>query len=164
MGPIVCNLLDAGITVDLNSPTLIRFFHVACFQGELAYVEKLLAEGISTVGSAARVNQSGYSFGSALHVAVVAGRKAVAERLLDHGADLHYKAYLEGSDKIKNRTAIETAIEEISRPRSAAVLENCAYLVESGATEAEAELVLRQACSDRKIKIAKRLLQRGTRI
>lgn len=52
----------------------------------------------------------------------------------------------------------------LSLKEPAAVLETCAYLVETGATESKPELALNQAYSDSNLEIAKRMPRRGTRI
>src|SRR5699024_2948566 len=139
-----------------------------CFQGELAYVERLLAKGISTVAPTPKVD---VFLKSALHVAAVAGQKAVARRLLYYSACVYYKAVLGVRNQTRIRTAIEAALENDGSifessvfPSRAAFLEICAYLVGSGATEAEAELLLREACKCGNLEITKRMLQRGTRI
>ncbi|KAL1969909.1 hypothetical protein VTN77DRAFT_7418 [Rasamsonia byssochlamydoides] len=49
------------------------------------------------------------------------------------------------------------------QPRPA-VLETCEYLVEAGAADTDAEIVLREACNDGNVDLVKRMLQRGTRV
>jgi ankyrin repeat protein len=165
-GPIVFYLLDAGLEVDLESPSLVKFFYISCYQCELAYVKKLLAKGISLVGKAGGSNSNDYSFGSALQVAAATGRKDVAKCLLNHGADVRLKADFGNGDSLENQTAVETAIEGylwFDRSESA-VLETCAYLVESGAADSDAEIVLRAACESENMKIVKRMVQHGANI
>ncbi|KAL1969908.1 hypothetical protein VTN77DRAFT_7417 [Rasamsonia byssochlamydoides] len=87
-GPIVCYFLDAGMDVNLDDPSLIKFFHISCFQGNLHYVEKLLGKGISLIAPPGISNDRDYNFGTPLHAATVAGRKAVASCLLNHSADV----------------------------------------------------------------------------
>lgn len=129
-------------------------------------MKKLLAKGISLVGKAGSSNSDDYSFGSALQVAAAAGRKDVAKFLLNHGADVCLKADFGNSDSLENQTAVETAIEGNLwlHCSESAVLETCAYLVESGAADSDAEIVLREACESENMKIVKRMVQHGAKI
>ncbi|RMJ27936.1 ankyrin repeat protein [Aspergillus sp. HF37] len=177
LGPIVFYLLEIGLEADLKSPNLVKFFHISCYQGELAYVEKLLTKGISLVGGAVdHNNKTRFPFGSALHVAAAAGQKDVAKCLLNSGADVRLKADFQNRNYVENQTAVKTAIERRiwrshsksaferriwRRPSKSAVLETCAYLVESGASDSDAEIVLRDACERQNMEIIGRMVLHG---
>ena len=167
-GTIVCSLVDAGLEANVNSPSLVKFFYISCFQGKLDYVKKLLARGVSLVGKAGSGNGHMYELGTALHAATVGGQMAVAKLLVEHGADVRIQADNRYLGKPKNWTAIEAALKKrilSHKPQKYhAVLETCAYLVDSGAAESDAKLVLSKACEDGNVEITKRMLQHAARV
>ncbi|KAJ5837197.1 hypothetical protein N7447_003223 [Penicillium robsamsonii] len=164
-GPIVCHLLDVGLEIDLAYPCLIKFFYVACRQGALVYVKKLLEKGISQSARSSRTLRHDTWLESALHVAAIGGQMAVAEYLLSQGADVRAKANLGNDSTTYNQTAIEAALERHCLSGSGtAIHEVCAYLVASGASESDAELLLVKACQADNLASVKRMLRRGTKI
>ncbi|KAJ5680260.1 hypothetical protein N7536_011399 [Penicillium majusculum] len=164
-GPIVCHLLDAGLGIDLTYPGLAKFFYVACRQGALVYVKMLLEKGVSQCARSSKSSVHDTWLESALHVAAIGGQMAVAEYLLSHGAFVRAKANLGSYSKTYNQTAIEAALERHSLSGSrTAIHEVCAYLVASGASESDAELLLVKACQENNLPSVKRMLRRGTKI
>lgn len=161
-GPIVCSLLDTDLKLDLKSTTLRTFFYISCFQGELLYVERLLKEGIFLVGPSGMARDRDFYFDSALYAAVVSGQRTVVDCLLSHGADVHYKTE---SGERTNQTVVEACMGmnnyDFSKTNS---LETCAYLVQTGGREADAEAVLAKACETGNVEIVKQMIHRGPRI
>lgn len=162
-GPIVSRLLDVGLEVELQSPSLVKFFYISCFQGEIEYVKKLLAKGVSLVGPSGRSDSRDFVFNSALHAATVGGQTAVAEFLISQGADVRAKADVLNWGKVRTQTVIQTALQ-IHLASNSAVLETCASLVRYGAAEDDAEAILHEGCRSGNLKMVRRMLQRGTRI
>ncbi|KAJ5593128.1 hypothetical protein N7537_010032 [Penicillium hordei] len=164
-GPIVCHLLDVGLEIDLAYPGLIKFFYVACRQGALVYVKKLLEKGVSQTARSDRLRVRDTWFESALHVAAIGGQMAVVEYLLSHGADVRARSNLGNDSGTYSQTAIEAALERHSLSGSRkAIHQVCAYLVSSGASESDAELLLVKACQEDNLPSVKRMLRRGTKI
>lgn len=164
-GPIVLHLLDVGLEIDLAYSSLIKFFHIACRQGALVYVKKLLEKGVSQSARSSRTLLHDTWLESALHAAAIGGQMAVAEYLLSQGADVRAKANLGNYSTTHNQTAIEAALEWHSLSGSGtAIHEVCAYLVASGASESDAELLLVKACQADNLISVTRMLQRGTKI
>lgn len=90
---------------------------------------------------------------------------AVAEYLLSHGADVRAKANLGNYSKTYSKTAIEAALERHPLSGSkTAIHKVCAYLVASGASESDAELLLVKACQEDNVPSVKRMLRRGTKL
>lgn len=164
-GPIVCHLLDAGLEIDLTYPGLVKLLYVACHQGALVYVKRLLGKGVSQSARSSGGFDSDMWLESALHVAAIGGQMAVAEYLLSHGADVRAKANLGNYSKTYSKTAIEAALERHPLSGSkTAIHKVCAYLVASGASESDAELLLVKACQEDNVPSVKRMLRRGTKL
>ncbi|KXG45354.1 uncharacterized protein PGRI_042670 [Penicillium griseofulvum] len=164
-GPIICHLLDVGLEIDLAYPCLVKFFYVACRQGALVHVKRLLEKGVSPTARSSSIRRQHMTLESALHVAAIGGQMAVAEYLVSQGANVRAKANLGNYCGTYNQTAIEAALERHSLSGSEAdIHEVCAYLVGSGASESDAELLLVKACQASNLASVKRLLQRGTKM
>jgi hypothetical protein len=76
--PIVIYFLDAGLYCPSDNPALVKFLHVACYQSNLPYVEKLLDYSVNHTARAVRSGHRDYVFGSALHVVTVMGHTDMA--------------------------------------------------------------------------------------
>ncbi|RDW57069.1 hypothetical protein BP6252_13884 [Coleophoma cylindrospora] len=165
-GDIIMFLLNAGMRVNPDNPSLAKFLHVACFQGMLTYVERLLRIGVDINSQAARINKHDYDRGTALHAATIGGQTAVVSCLLRHGADIHAKRrLLEGSKYSPPQTALKAALGTfIKRPGMHKVLKACEVLVVAGASEDDCQTLLEYSAKHGKFDVVRRLLQRGIRI
>ena len=102
-------LLDLGMQIDPNDPSLINFLHVVCLDGDLECVQKL-ANGRANVHAVGHSEGNCFRLGTALHAAVIGGHVKVVQYLLDVGVNAHYKAlYQDPYDrqKLANETAIQ---------------------------------------------------------
>ncbi|KAJ0418747.1 ankyrin repeat-containing domain protein [Aspergillus carlsbadensis] len=166
-GLIIMYLLEAGLAVDMNYPALIKFFHIACFQGEVSYMQSLVARGISLTGPGPIGTGGDKMFGSAIHAAAFGGQMPVVQYLVEHGSDVRAEADCDIFQGVKAQTPIMAALEFRAFPpptSDAAVLETCLYLVNAGALEEDAEALLERACKDGNVEVVKSLLRRGTRV
>ncbi|KAJ4178898.1 hypothetical protein NW755_012828 [Fusarium falciforme] len=88
-GGIILHLLKAGLSYAKDDPGLIMLLHIACYEGELEYIEQLLGFGIATnVGGPRMVDGGqgqGSSFGTALHAAAANIQLSSAKILMAHG-------------------------------------------------------------------------------
>ncbi|KAL3485312.1 hypothetical protein BJX62DRAFT_243036 [Aspergillus germanicus] len=166
-GPVVMHLLEAGLEVHMDNPALTKFFHIACCQGEISYVENLLARGISLTCPTPIGTGGDLMFGSAIHAAAFGGQKAIVQCLVLHGGDVRARADCDIFQGVKPQTPIIAALEFRTFPpptSEAAVLETCLYLVDAGASEEDAEALLDRACKDGNVDVVESLLRRGTKV
>lgn len=88
-GAIILRLLQEGHAYDKSDPGLVMILHIACHQGSLSFVEKLLDFEIDTnVGGPRLVDGGqgqGCSFGTALHAASANLQLPVAQLLMKRG-------------------------------------------------------------------------------
>ncbi|KAI0596489.1 hypothetical protein F4775DRAFT_313992 [Biscogniauxia sp. FL1348] len=169
-GDIVMFLLDAGLAFRADDPRLAKFFQIACFQGNLPYVEKLLELGADQNARPARGHPREEIYGSCLHEAVRAGQRKVVERLLDHGAvasakrpcthDFAKPASLELMTPIGKTFA--TRARRMPADRTVHDVLSCAeLLVQSGASEDDCKVVLENSIVEGSTKLALDLINKG---
>lgn len=164
-GCIIIYFLDTGVRFRPDDPALVKFLHIACYQGNLAYVEKLVSKGVDLNARAGRSDKRDFDRGTALHGAAIGGQRAVAACLLQHGANVRTKSAVKSMIKIECQTAVIAALDifqfnlELDR-----VLDVCEALVEAGAEENDCEALLEASAKCGKLEMVKRLLQRGIRI
>jgi ankyrin repeat protein len=77
--------------VDSKDPSLVKFFHITCYQGNISYVQKLLRPRVDLLAAVGRSDLRDYDMGTALHAAAFGGQLATTKLLLEHGADFHTK-------------------------------------------------------------------------
>ncbi|KAH8681077.1 hypothetical protein BX600DRAFT_543725 [Xylariales sp. PMI_506] len=162
-GPIVSKLLQAGQTFDGNHPAAIRFLHTACHQGQVDLVSQLLQRGINIDAPGGRSDKRNFLFGSALHVATLAGQKAVTELLLAHGADakgerksLHHAQWRTGTP-----LAFAFTSHYLRRDFPTRHLACFEVLVQAGVPKEDGQRVLASSVGAGNVEMAQRLLGRG---
>lgn len=170
-GYMVIFLLRRGLSFCRDDSRLVKFFHIACYQGNMPHVRKLLVAGIAQKGRPARSDEGDKVFGSALHAAVRGGQSAVVKRLLDRGAVAHAPQLC--SDGIQSPFIPMTPVaracqwDTLKMPpgRTAIDLLNaCELLVEAGAGDDDCKILLEQSAKQGNVEMVKRLLDRGLRL
>ncbi|EEU37988.1 uncharacterized protein NECHADRAFT_95927 [Fusarium vanettenii 77-13-4] len=88
-GGIILHLLKAGLSYAKDDPGLIMLLHIACYEGELGYVEQLLEFDVVTNVAGPRMVDGGQgkgsSYGTALHAAAANKQLSSAKLLVAHG-------------------------------------------------------------------------------
>ncbi|KAH8598404.1 heterokaryon incompatibility protein-domain-containing protein [Bisporella sp. PMI_857] len=168
---IVMYLLNAGLYCRPDDPSLVKFLHVVCYQGDLTAVEKLLDYGVDYTARAGRSDNRDYVFGSALHVAAAMGQKDIAVCLLKHGADPREKYSCTRS--LLREEFMMTPVESVFKlrpmslhqmPDEQKILEVCEILVEHSADEQDGQFLLEGCVKAGNGEMAKKLLEKGFRI
>jgi len=172
-GPIIARLLDIGLKCEPNDSSLIRLFHIACFQGEMEMVEKMLSIG-APLDAGPGVPDDMFRY--ALHAASAGLKKDTAQRLLELGADLcckcvvHKKYRYYSQNWEKPISAIEAALKCGNQHRMHTdyhkenVLGFCEVLINSGADQDDVEQVMETCAKMGDVDLLKRLLDRGGRL
>ena len=167
-GDIIGFFIDAGLNVRTDDPSLVKFLHIACFQGNLVYVEKLLSHGVDLAGRAGRSDDRDYIFGSPLHAAAAGGHKNTMLRLLQTGLKPSAPCRQTYFGEEELLTPIATAFKSygMSMPqlKSAEVFDTCEALVEAGASEDDCKILMEECAKRGNVDMLKRLLQLGVRI
>ncbi|KAI8713985.1 HET domain-containing protein [Fusarium sp. LHS14.1] len=95
-GGIILHLLKAGLSYARDDPGLIMLLHIACYEGELGYIEQLLGLGIATNVAGPRMVNGGQgkgnSYGTALHAAAANKQLSSAKLLVAHGESPRVRA------------------------------------------------------------------------
>lgn len=166
-GDIIVTLLDLGLAVNSKDPSLVKFFHVACYQGNINYAQKLLRHGVDLYAAVGRSDSRDYDMGTALHAAAFGGQLATTKLLLEHGADVHTKRNIKLFLQPLDCTAITAAATQdystldSSHDKRLSVIE---YLVEAGAEPGECKLALCAAADRGNVDMVRRLLRLGIRL
>ncbi|KAI1640003.1 hypothetical protein F4809DRAFT_592113 [Biscogniauxia mediterranea] len=169
-GDIVMFLLDAGLAFRADDPRLAKFFQVACFQGNLPYVEKLLELGVDQNARPARGHLREEVYGSCLHEAVRAGQRKVVERLMDHGAVASVKRPCTHDFAKPMSFELMTPIGKAFATRSRRmpadrtvddVLSCAELLVQYGASEDDCKVILENSIIEDSTALALTLMNRG---
>ncbi|KAI4150685.1 MAG: hypothetical protein L6R39_002200 [Caloplaca ligustica] len=167
-GYIITFLLQQGLSFRSDDSRLAKFFHIACFQGNMTHIQILLDHGIDQNARAGRSDDSDNVFGSALHVAVRAGQSAVVKSLLNHGAIAHAPRPCSDRSLELNPmipiTPIVRAFGWDTLGFAIGTLDACELLVDAGANENDCKILLEQCVKRRNVEISKRLLDRGVRL
>ena len=170
-GYIICFLLEKGMSFQRGDARLLKFFHVACYQGNLDQVERLLDLGIDQNARAARSDDRDYVFGSALHAAVKGGQSTIVKCLLKHGAVAHaQRMCATGVQHLaKPMTPIACALEwstigMLGGPGILDILDTCALLLDEGVDGNDRKLLLEECACNGNSQVVKTLLNGGTRL
>lgn len=149
-GPIIKFLLDTGLRVAPDNPSLVKLLHIFCFQGHLDYLEMLLAVEADINARAGRSDSRDHICGSALHAAVAGRHAAIVERLLEHGADprikrlVLFRRFISG----ESLTPVAMACRSPSRARAADMTRISLALLQSGLHDHDRQLLLQKKCND----------------
>ncbi|KAI8167338.1 Heterokaryon incompatibility protein 6, OR allele [Colletotrichum sp. SAR 10_70] len=115
-GGIILHLLQAGLSYTKDDPGLVMLLHIACHQGELEFVEKLLGFGVATNLAGPRMVDGGQgegdSFGSALHAAAATSQLPIAKLLMEHAESPRTRRRCVFGNRAtdKDKTPLEVAI------------------------------------------------------
>lgn len=162
-GEIVVHLLNAGLKCSANDPTLVRFFQIACFQEQLAYLDKILEVGVDINGLGVRPPNTHW-IGTALHAAACAGRKGVVLRLLAHGANSKAMAKTGERHCRQTKTVIGAALDHPVRGCSLekqAVWDACEAIIHNGASPEDCRHLFYDYIWHGNVDLADRLFLRG---
>ncbi|KAL9109906.1 MAG: hypothetical protein Q9227_005429 [Pyrenula ochraceoflavens] len=168
-GDIISFFIDAGLRIRRDDPSLIKFLHIASFQGHLAYIEKILSHGVDSLARSGRSDSRDYVFGSPIHTALLGGQKESARRLLQMGMNICELSVtnitMSGKEDL---TPIAAALKSTSalfmRAEPAKVFEACEELVQAGASEEDCRLLMEECAKSGGKDLLMRLVQRGARI
>ena len=108
---IILFLLNLGMQIDPNDPSLVNVLHVVCLRGNLEYVQKL-ANGRANVHAVGYSQEKYFRLGTALHAAVIGDQLRVVQYLIEIGVDVHQKAFYQdpyNGDRLAEGTAIQVA-------------------------------------------------------
>lgn len=114
---IISTLLELGMSLHPNDPSLINYLHIACSQGDLTRVQQL-ANGGADIHAAGHSQEKYFRLGTALHAAVIGGRVKVLQYLLDAGVNVRQKAVYQdpyNGDRLADETAIQLALRSADR-------------------------------------------------
>ena len=112
----ISTLLDLGMSLHPNNPSLINYLHIACSQGDLTRVQQLVNGG-ANIHAAGHSQEKYFRLGTALHAAVIGGRAKVFQYLLDIGVNVHQKAFyqdLYDGERLANETAVQVALHSMN--------------------------------------------------
>lgn len=164
-GKIASELQDAGLSCPADDPRMVRLLHVACYQGHLKWVLRLVNRGIPIDMSSRQDRDDGKAHPSALHAAASRGQQDMVKFLLgfDTCSPHKHSAFKVAMDEV--RTIIKREEREDLRlvQRVLNHLASCIMLVEAGAdAECSEHTALLELCArygDEKL--VKRLLDLG---
>ncbi|KAF2265874.1 hypothetical protein CC78DRAFT_597972 [Lojkania enalia] len=167
-GDVILFLLRKGLEIPPHEPALVALFHVACYQGDINIVSKLLSHGVNIHSTATFwMRRDRYYSGSALHAAASGGQKPMTMLLFASGADAQSRVTHTGENGDGLYSPIEAALNpRRTRPellRGSRLNETCFLLVEAGASGEFAETVLRQCAYFGNVEVAKQLTNLGYR-
>ena len=109
---IISTLLELGMSLHPNDPSLINYLHLACSQGDLTRVQQL-ANGGADIHAAGQSQEKYFRLGTALHAAVIGGQVKVVQYLLDTGVNVRQKAVYQdpyNGNRLADKTAIQMAL------------------------------------------------------
>ncbi|KAF5965366.1 heterokaryon incompatibility het-6 [Fusarium coicis] len=168
-GGIVMFLLDQGISCPKDDAGLVMMLHIACYEGALEFVKKLLAYGAAADVASPRVVDRGLversTFGTAMHAAAAGFNIDIAVALIEHGesASCRRHCILRDGSTRGNLTPIEVAIAAGSWARKENLLEFLeAFMTHaSDLQDSDYQTVLRYCAQNNRLDAAKRLLDEG---
>ena len=114
---IISTLLELGMSLHPNDPSLINYLHMACSQGDLKRVQQLVNDG-ADIHAAGHSQEKYFQLGTALHAAVIGGQVKVLQYLLDTGVNVRQKAVYQdpyNGDRLADETAIQIALHSTHR-------------------------------------------------
>ncbi|KAF4841105.1 Heterokaryon incompatibility protein 6, OR allele [Colletotrichum siamense] len=168
-GGIILHLLQAGLSYTKDDPGLVMLLHIACYQGALEFVEKLLGYGVATNVAGPRMVDGGQgegdSFGSALHAAAATSQLPVAKLLMEHGESprTHRCCVFGNRATDKDKTPLEVAIASGrygDAERRLNFMEGLLACAES-LEESDYQEMIAYCARRNQLDFAKRLLRRG---
>ena len=166
-GPIIGYLLRAGLRITPDDPALVKFLHVACYQGYEEYVEVILSHGVDVHAKAARVDDRDTVYGSALHAAAAGGHTDCVLRLLRYGADprsARLQEYMKPYHQDKFLTPVAAALEADrfgSCDTPMKVLDACEAILEAGVDDGDRLLLIKQCAVSGDVELLRSLLRPG---
>ena len=113
-GDVIIHLLELGMKFEPEDPSLIKFLHIACFQGNSTYVQKTPSRNVDIHTPAGYSSDQDLRLGTALHAAAYGGQAEIIRILLDSCADPSRRLTVHVSrllcqDRLENQTAIQVA-------------------------------------------------------
>ncbi|KAI1422505.1 ankyrin repeat-containing domain protein [Xylaria sp. FL1777] len=164
-GPIVLKLLEAGLRCESWDESMGNLLYAISASGNIELLEKLFQYGVDP-NLPVRPGNCDEHFGSAIHVAAVKDQVEIVKSLLKHGASASAKQtcrrHLEGDIEVTPaQAALRWGHESSKWDR---FWEVCELLVEAGAGEDDCRDVLKAACEQGNILLARRLIDRGARL
>lgn len=168
-GSIIEYLFGVGLKTTSDDGALVKFLHVACYQGNSDYVDMVLRHGVDLQTKAPRIDDRDTVYGSALHAAAAGGHREVVLQLLQYGADPRtprLQEYMKGYVKDDILTPIAAALrpDMYDSEASPLVLHACEAIAEAGVGGADQQLLIRECAKSGEIKMLQRLLGRGIKV
>ncbi|KAF4341586.1 heterokaryon incompatibility het-6 [Fusarium beomiforme] len=171
-GGIILYLLEQGLSFPKDDPGLVMFLHIACRQGSLECVERLLDYGAAADVAGPRMVDGGQgegsTFGTAVHAAAAGRKLDVSLTLLEHGesGNCRRHCFFNRGSARGELTPVEVAIAGTRFADDGNVLEFLEELMAHAKDleESDYQAVLQYCAERNKIDQASRLLERGVRL
>ena len=147
--PMIMFLIDAGLTVPLDDPAVTTALDVACYEGNLDHVKKLLDCGVYFDAGRGSVGSYALSLTPGLHSATRRGHRETVICLLRHGACARtkylYKAYpYEGRLLNAIAAVCATNYNRVIDTRGSGYLDACEALFDAGVDEKDQRILLEE--------------------
>ncbi|RDW58420.1 hypothetical protein BP5796_12350 [Coleophoma crateriformis] len=172
-GGIIIHLLQEGLTYAKDDPGLVKILHIACYQGALNFVLRLLDFGIVTNVAGPRMIEGGQgrgsTFGTALHAAAAQWQLSVCTLVIARGENLRIRqpCIFNRSSNTGNLTPVEIAIasNQYAPGRTDALLNFLEALMEQAEEleDSDYQAMLAFGVREKLLDFTTRLLQRGVR-
>ncbi|KAJ4304648.1 hypothetical protein N0V90_000174 [Kalmusia sp. IMI 367209] len=162
---IVFKLLEKGLTCQLEEPGLINLFESACNLDVVEDLKKLLDPATWAFQSSFHPSQYLLANSSGFHVAAMRANQNAVALLINHGADLSQKRYIE--QERKNLTPVQATLKRGWLTANAKSYKDMAeMLINHGAPEEDAQALLLMCIEhgNHELERARRLLQRGVKV
>ncbi|KAI9933594.1 hypothetical protein MW887_008067 [Aspergillus wentii] len=179
-GLIISSLLDAGLRSDPGNPYLVKLVHVACFEGNIEWIQKLVHLGVDLYARPPASGKHPHSFGSALHAAIGGGYPDIVAYLIEHGADVHTPCLNRIDDTEMYLSPTALACQQPSNPPGETSLfaakwsmdlqnhksfeEISVILLDAGLGREDRQLLLYECATRGHPELVKRLLEQGNRM
>lgn len=158
---IVMLLLDNNDTFSCDEPCLVTLLHMACVQGNLAYVRRFLDYGVNISVPADYFGDRVNVYGSAIHAAARGGHQDIIELLLSRGAKTNEKL----TCKLPIPFCWALRLPLLAPFDISLMCGHSLTISETlGTTMSEKEALLHEVAVQGKTDLAKRLLEVGARL